>query len=82
LGIVVSLLRLSNYVVLAEAAKNVAKLVHAVTITNQVILWSLIGSAVGISIVLAVHAYQTVREVRRLNKAGGTPAAMRISQLL
>jgi hypothetical protein len=41
---------------------------RAVLIVNQIILWNFIGAAVGVCIALVVHAYQTVRELRRFTK--------------
>jgi hypothetical protein len=82
LGIVESVARIYPYVFLTESGKDAAQHAQAIVIVNQVILWSVIGAVVGICIALAVHAFQTVQEVRRMVKGRQGPAAMQISQSL
>lgn len=82
LGIFACIARIYPFVLLAESSKNAADYAHAILIVNQVILWSLIGSLVGVGIALIVHAVKAIQEARRLIKARRTPAAMPISQLM
>jgi hypothetical protein len=49
---------------------------------NQVLSWSILVTVAGICIALIVHAYQTVRELRRLSKGSRNGAALPISQAL
>ena len=81
LGIVASVARIYPFVFLAEARMDAAQHAQAVVIVNRVILWSFVAAAVGISIALVVHAYQTVRELRRLAK-GPRDGALQVSQTL
>lgn len=78
LVIVASVARIRPFVLLAETGKDAAQHAQAVFIVNQVILWSFVSAAVGISIALIVHAWQTVREVRRAtkNRSNGVPLAV------
>jgi len=49
---------------------------------NQVVSWSILCVIIGICIALIVHAYQTVRELRRMSKGSRNGAAMSASQAL
>lgn len=49
---------------------------------NQVLSWTIIGIVAGICVALLVHAYQTVRELRRMAKGSGNGVALPASQTL
>jgi hypothetical protein len=55
---------------------------RALVILNQVLSWSMLWVVIGILIALMVHAYQTVRELRRLSNGSGNSAALPVSQML
>lgn len=81
LGIVAFVARIYPFVFLAETGMNAAQHAQAFLVVNRVIQWSFVAAAVGISIALMVHAYQTVRELRRLAK-GPRNGALQVSQTL
>ena len=82
LFIFISVARIHPYLISAENANVDAQHAHALVILNQVLAWTIIGTAAGISIALIVHAYQTVRELRRVAKGSGNGAALPVSQTL
>ena len=49
---------------------------------NQVLSWSILCVIIGICIALIVHAYQTVRELRRMSNNSQNGAALPASQTL
>jgi hypothetical protein len=55
--------------------------VRALVILNQVLSWSMLWVVIGIFVALIVHAYQTVRELRRLSNGSGNSAALPVSQM-
>jgi hypothetical protein len=82
LVIVALVARLRPFVLLADTGKDTAQHTQAVFIVNQIILWSLIGAAAGVAIALVVHAWQTVRELRRATKNVRNGAALSVSQVI
>ena len=82
LGIVAFVARIHPFVFLADTGKDAAQRAQAFLIVNQVIQWSLIAAGVGVSIALIVHAYQTVRELRRMAKGQRNGTALQLSQTL
>ncbi|HXO37586.1 MAG TPA: hypothetical protein VN872_03055, partial [Candidatus Acidoferrum sp.] len=82
LFIFISVAKIHPYLILAENANADAQHVQALVILNQVLSWSILGTVAGIGIALIVHAYQTVRELRRLAKGSGNGAALPVSQAL
>ncbi|HEY1936359.1 MAG TPA: hypothetical protein VGJ33_00310 [Candidatus Angelobacter sp.] len=82
LGIVTSVARIHPYVLFAETGKDAAQHAQVALILNQVIMWSIIGAAVGIGIALLVHAFQTVQTVRRIIGSPRGSASSQISQAL
>jgi hypothetical protein len=81
LGIVVAVARVYPFVTFA-AGKNAADQAHVNLVLNQVIQWSAISIAIGVGIVLAVHAFKAVQEIRRLMKDRRGSTAIQISQVL
>jgi large-conductance mechanosensitive channel len=55
---------------------------QALVTLNQVLSWSILWVIVAICIALIVHAYQTVRELRRMVKGSRNGAALPASQTL
>lgn len=55
---------------------------QALAVMNQVLSWTIIGIVAGICVALLVHAYQTVRELRRMAKGSGNGVALPASQTL
>jgi hypothetical protein len=82
LGIAVSVARIYPFVTFAETGKSSADQAQTILIVNQVIQWSAISIAASIAIVLLVHAFKAVREVRRMMKDRHSPATLPISQLM
>lgn len=67
------------------AARNAAldtQHTQALVKLNQVLSWSILCVIVGICIVAIVHAYQIVRELRRMSKGSRNGTAMPVSQTL
>jgi hypothetical protein len=81
LVIFVSVARISPYTIPAGRLSD-PKYAHAFVALNQVIYWSIVAVIVGICIALAVHAWQTIHELRRMAKGRRNGAAMLASQLL
>jgi hypothetical protein len=79
LGIIVAVARVYPLVFLAETGKSAAQYGKAAIVLNLVIQWSLIAASVGIGIALIVHAYQTVRELRRMTGSSRNGAALTVS---
>jgi hypothetical protein len=82
LGIVVAVARIYPFVTFAGTGNNAADQAHTNLILNQVIQWSAISIAIGVGIVLAVHAFKAVQEIRRLMKDRRGLGAVQISQVL
>jgi hypothetical protein len=82
LFIFIAVAKIHLYLILAENANADAQHVQALVILNQVLSWTIIGIVAGICIALIVHAYQTVRELRRMAKGSGNGAALSASQTL
>jgi hypothetical protein len=82
LVIVVPVARIRPFVLLTDTGKDAAQHAQAVFIVNNVILWSFLGAAVGIGIALVVHAWQTVRELRRMTKNARNGVALPASQMM
>jgi hypothetical protein len=80
--IVAAVARIHPFVLLAETGTGAAQHARAVLIVNQIILWNFIGAAVGVCIALVVHAYQTVRELRRFTKGPRNGVAVPVSRML
>ncbi|MGB8131233.1 MAG: hypothetical protein WCG81_15695 [Candidatus Angelobacter sp.] len=59
-----------------------ARHTRALAMLNQVLSWSILCVIIGICIGLVVHAYQTLRELRRMSKGSGNGAALPASQTL
>lgn len=82
LVIVAAVIRTAPYLVLVASAKEASRYARALPMLNQIIAWGLIGSLVGIFIVLMIHAYLALREFRRMRSASQDQAMIQISQLL
>jgi hypothetical protein len=80
LAIVAAVARIHPFVLLAETGSGAAQHARAVLIVNQIILWNFIGATVGVCIALVVHAYQTVRELRRMAGGPRNAAALSVSE--
>jgi hypothetical protein len=77
-----SVARIHPYLIPAENANLDAQHIKALVILNQVLSWTILWVIAGICIALIVHAYQTVRELRRLSKGSRNGAALPVSQTL
>jgi hypothetical protein len=82
LFIFVSVAKIHPYLLPAESANLDAQHTQALVTLNQVISWSILCVIVGICIAAIVHAYQTVRELRRMSKGSRNGAALPASQTL
>lgn len=82
LFIAIALTKIHPYLIPAGNANLELQHTQALTTLNQVISWSILCFIIGISIALIVHAYQTVRELRRMSKGSRNGAAMPASQTL
>jgi len=82
LFIFVSLAKFHPYLIPAGTANLDAQHTQALVKLNQVISWSILCVVIGICIAAIVHAYQTVRELRRMSKGSHNGAAMPASQTL
>lgn len=82
LFIFISLAKIRPYLIPAGNADLDAQHTQALVMLNQVLSWTIMGVIVAIGIGLAVHAYQTVRELRRMSKSSGNGAAQPASQAL
>jgi len=81
LGVLAAVASCKPYLLVVEGAKDAANYARAVPAINQVISLSLLGIAIGVGIAAIVHLVQTVREVRRLGRAGDS-SIMQISASL
>jgi hypothetical protein len=82
LGIVVAVARIYPFVTFVATGKNAADQTHAILVLNQVVQWSAVSIAIGIGIMLAVHAFKAVQEIRRMMKDHRGMGAVQISQVL
>lgn len=82
LFIFASLAKFHPYLIAAGTSNLDAQHTQALMTLNQVIWWSILCVIVGICIAMAIHAYQTFREVRRMSKGSRNGAAMAVSQTL
>ncbi|HZE79509.1 MAG TPA: hypothetical protein VE604_01330 [Candidatus Polarisedimenticolia bacterium] len=82
LFIFVSVAKIHPYLIPAENANLDAQHTKALVILNQVLSWTILCIIAGICIAVIVHAYQTVREVRRMAGGSRNGAALPASQAL
>jgi hypothetical protein len=82
LFIFASLAKFHPYLIPAGTANLDAQHTQALIKLNQVIWWSILCVIIGICIAAIVHAYQTVRELRRMSKGSRNGAALPASQTL
>ncbi len=82
LFIFVALAKFHPYLIPAGTANLDAQHTQALVKLNQAISWSILCVIIGICIAAIVHAYQTVRELRRMSKGSRNGAAMPASQTL
>jgi hypothetical protein len=82
LGILESIAMVYPYVLLSSEARDPTHYAHALFIVNQVILWSVIWTALAISMFLVVYAFQTVQAIRRLAAGPRNGAALQATQTL
>jgi hypothetical protein len=82
LFIFVALAKLHPYLIPAGSANLDAQHTQALVKLNQVVSWSVLCVIIGICIALIVHAYQTVRELRRMSKGSRNGATLPASQTL
>ncbi|MGZ4855646.1 MAG: hypothetical protein ACXVKH_10525 [Candidatus Angelobacter sp.] len=82
LFIFISVAKIHPYLISARNANLDARHAQALVMLNRVLSWSILCVIIGICIALVVHAYQTVRELRRVAKGSGNGAALPLSQTL
>jgi hypothetical protein len=82
LFIFVSVAKIHPYLIAGRDANLDAQHTQALVKLNQVCSWSILCVIIGICIALAVHVYQTVRELRRMSKGSRNGAALPASQTL
>jgi hypothetical protein len=82
LFIFISVAKLHPYLISAESANLDAQHAQALVLLNQVLSWTIVCVIAGICIALFVHAYQVVRELRRMVKGPQNGAALPASQTL
>jgi hypothetical protein len=82
LFIFISALKIHPFLVPAGNANLDTQHTRALAMLNQVLAWSILCVIIGICIALVVHAYQTIRELRRMSKGTRNGAAMPASQAL
>jgi len=82
LFIFVALAKFHPYLIPAGTANLDAQHTQALVKLNQAISWIILCVIIGICIAAIVHAYQTVRELRRMSKGSRNGAAMPASQAL
>ena len=82
LFIFIALSKIHPYLLPAGSANLDAQHVQALVKLNQVISWSILSVILGICIIAIVHAYQVVRELRRMSKGSRNGAALPASQTL
>ena len=74
--------KIHPYLLPVGSANLDAQHTQALVTLNQVLSWSILCVIIGICIALIVHAYQTVRELRRMVNSSGNGAALPVSQTL
>ncbi len=74
--------KIHPYLLPVGSANLDAQHTQALATLNQVLSWSILCVIVGICIAAIVHAYQIVRELRRMSKGSRNGAAMPASQTL
>jgi hypothetical protein len=74
--------RTHPYLISAGDANLDAQHAQALVLLNQVLSWTIVCVIAGICIALIVHAYQVVRELRRMVKGPQNGAALPASQTL
>jgi hypothetical protein len=82
LFIFISISKIRPLLISAANANLDAQHIKALFALNQVLLWSIVWVNIGIFIALIVHAYQTIRELRRMSKGSRNGAVMPASQTL
>ncbi|HEX9254212.1 MAG TPA: hypothetical protein VF938_01655 [Candidatus Angelobacter sp.] len=82
LFIFISVAKIHPYLISAESANLDAQHAQALVLLNQVLSWTIVCVIAGICIALIVHAYQVVRELRRMVKGSRNGAALPASQTL
>ena len=82
LFIFILVLKIHPYLLPVGSANLDTQHTQALVKLNQVFSWSILCVIAGICIALIVHAYQTVRELRRMAKGSGNGAALPASQTL
>ena len=82
LFVFISVAKIHHYLILADNAHADAQHAQALVILNQVLSWTLLAAVAGIFISLVVHAYQTIRELRRITGSPRNGAALPASQTL
>jgi hypothetical protein len=82
LFIFVFLAKFHPYLIPAWAGNLDAQHTQALVKLNQVFSWSVLCVIIGICIAAIAHAYQTIRELRRMSKGSRNGAAMPASQTL
>jgi hypothetical protein len=82
LFIFISVSRIHPYLIAAGNTSLDAPHVKALAVLNQVLSWSILWVNIAICIALIVHAYQAVRELRRMSKGSGNGAVLPVSQTL
>ena len=82
LFIFISVAKIHPYLILVDNAHADAQHAQALVILNQVLSWTLLAAVAGILISLIVHAYQTIRELRRMTGSPRNGMALPASQTL
>jgi hypothetical protein len=82
LFIFVFLAKFHPYLIPAGTVNLDAQHTQALVKLNQAISWSILCVIIGICIAAIFHAYQTVRELRRMSKGSRNGAALPVSQTL
>jgi hypothetical protein len=82
LFIFISVSRIHPHLIAAGNMTLDAPHAKALVALNQVLSWSIVWVNIGIFIALIVHAYQAIRELRRMSKGSRNGAAMPASQAL
>jgi hypothetical protein len=82
LFIFISVSKIHPYLIPAQNANLDPQHTRALVMLNQVFAWSILWVIAGICIALIVHAYQIVRELRRMSKGSRNGAVLPASQTL
>jgi cbb3-type cytochrome oxidase subunit 3 len=80
LFIFISVARLHPYLISVENANLDTQHIRALVMLNQVLSWSILCVIAGICIAVIVHAYQTIRELRRMSNSSRNGAVLPASQ--